>query len=150
MYNVHNMPGVLRFSMSGPFFMTKEEVATSGKFFCLRLLEELHKMGYDLQISAASTQARLAADTLFFRKVTCERPKAKVVCIAPWKQDTIILLNHNESVKREVENAIMDAWPSGIQRQKDEEVSGHTVHVIKMRILGRHLRQTSKTSESST
>ena len=38
-------------------------------------------MGYDLQISADLTQAQFAADVLFFRKVTRERPTAKVVCI---------------------------------------------------------------------
>merc|ERR1712198_703896 len=31
-----------------------------------------------------------------------------------------------------VENAIKDAWPSGIQRREDQEVLGHTVHDIKM------------------
>ena len=109
--------GVLQFSMYGLVFMTNngKELATLGKLFCLRLLEELHKMGYDLQISADLTQAQFAADVLFFRKVTRERPTAKVVCIAPWKQDTIVLLNHNERVKSKVENAIKGAWPSGIQ-----------------------------------
>ena len=42
------------------------------------------------------------------------------------------MLNHSESVKKMVENAIKDAWPSGIQRQEDREVLGHTVHEIKM------------------
>merc|ERR1712007_169352 len=31
-----------------------------------------------------------------------------------------------------VENAIKDAWPSGIQRQEEQQVLGHTVHDIKM------------------
>jgi len=57
---------------------------------------------------------------------------AKVVCIAPGKDDTIVLVNHNENVKRMVENAIKEAWPAGIQRQEDQEVLGHTVHDIKM------------------
>ena len=126
--------GVLQFSMSAPLFRTNngKEPATLGKLFCLRLLEELHKMGYDLQIGADLTRARYAAGALFFRKVTSERPTAKVVCIAPGKQDTIVLLNHDERVKSMVENAIKDAWPSGIQRQEEQEVLGHTVHDIKM------------------
>jgi len=126
--------GVLQFSMSAPLFRTNngKEPATLGKLFCLRLLEELHKMGYDLQIGADLTRARYAAGALFFRKVTSERPTAKVVCIAPGKQDTIVLLNHDERVKSMVENAIKDAWPSGIQRQEELEVLGHKVHDIKM------------------
>merc|ERR1712130_517431 len=47
-------------------------------------------------------------------------------------EDKIILMNHNENVKRMVENAIKEAWPAGIQRQEDQEVLGHTVHDIKM------------------
>merc|ERR1712055_541287 len=31
-----------------------------------------------------------------------------------------------------VENAIKDAWPSGIQREEEQEVLGQTVHDIKM------------------
>merc|ERR1712119_4000 len=110
----------------------RKEPATLGKLFCIRLLEELHKMGYDLQIGSDLTRAQFAAGTLFFRKVTSERPTAKVVCVAPGKKDTIVLLNHNEKVKSMVENAIKDAWPSGIQRQEEQQVLGHTVHDIKM------------------
>jgi len=126
--------GVLQFSMSSWLFATGngKEPATLGKLFCIRLLEELHKLGYDLQIGSDLTRARFAAGTLFFRKVSSERPTAKVVCVAPGKADTIVLLNHNEKVKSMVENAIKDAWPSGIQRQEEQQVLGHTVHDIKM------------------
>jgi len=126
--------GVLQFSMSALLFTTNngKEPATLGKLFCLRLLEELHKMGYDLQIGSDLTRDKYAAGTLFFRKVTSERPSAKVVCIAPGKKDTIVLLNHNERVKSMVENAIKEAWPEGIQRQDEQLVLGQTVHDIKM------------------
>merc|ERR1711971_291726 len=105
-----------------------KEPATLGKLFCIRILEELHKLGYDLQIGSDLTRARFAAGTLFFRKVSSERPTAKVVCVAPDKELTIVLLNHNEKVKSMVENAIKD----GIQRQEEQQVLGHTVHDIKM------------------
>merc|ERR1712001_743459 len=126
--------GVLQFSMSSWPFATGngKEPATLGKLFCIRLLEELHKLGYDLQIGSHLTRARFRAGTLFFRKVSSERPTAKVVCVAPGKEDTIVLLNHNERVKIMVENVIKDAWPSGIQRQEEQQVLGHTVHDIKM------------------
>jgi len=126
--------GVLQFTMASVLFVSGngKEPATLGKLFCVRILEELHKMGYDLQIGSDLTRASFAAGSLFFRKVSSERPTAKVVCIAPSKKDTIVLLNHNERVKGMVENAIKDAWPSGIQWQKEQEVRGHTVHDIKM------------------
>ena len=126
--------GALQFKMSGWLFVNGngKEPATLGKLFCIRLLEELHKMGYDLQIGSDLTRSSLAAGSLFFRKVTSERPPAKVVCVAPGKADTIVLLNHSETVKNMVENAIKDTWPSGIQRKEDREVLGHTVHDIKM------------------
>merc|ERR1712172_420980 len=126
--------GVLQFSMSSLLFATGngKKPATLGKLFCIRILEELHKLGYDLQIGSDLMRDRFAAGTLFFRKVTGERPTAKVVSVAPGKLDTIVLLNHSERVKSMVENAIKDAWPSGIQRQEDKEVLGHTVHDIKM------------------
>ena len=96
-----NKLGVLQFSMAASLFRTNngKEPATLGKLFCLRLLEELHKMGYDLQVGADLTRARFAAGALFFRKVTSEPLTAKVVCIAPGKADTIVLMNHSESVK---------------------------------------------------
>jgi len=126
--------GVLQFSMSALLFTTNngKEPATLGKLFCLRILEELHKLGYDLQIGSDLTRDIFAAGTLFFKKVTSERPPAKVICIAPGKKDTIVLLNHNESVKSMVEAAIKEAWPEGIQRQEEHQVLGQTVHDIKM------------------
>merc|ERR1711974_368643 len=104
--------------------------ATLGKLFCIRLLEEMHKMGYDLQISSDLARCSVViwngpqstTGTLFFRKVASERPTAKVVCVAPGRTDTIVLMNHNEKVKNAVENAIKDAWPSGILSQGDSKI----------------------------
>ena len=41
-------------------------------------------------------------------------------------------MNHSDSVKSMVDNAIKDTWPSGIQRQEDQQVIGYMVHDIKM------------------
>ena len=129
--------GVLQFTMMPLLFNTEKlengkEEATLGKLLCIWLLEELHKMGYDLQIGSDLTRKWRAAGTLFFRKGASERPSALVVCVAPEKWDTITLLNHSESVKTVAEKAIKDTWPPGIQRQEKHEVFGHTVHDIKM------------------
>merc|ERR1712038_1740058 len=45
--------GVLQFRMSFALFGTEnKKKSTLGNLFCIRLLEELHKMGFDLQISS--------------------------------------------------------------------------------------------------
>ena len=51
--------GVLQFSMSAWLFTNGhgKEPATLGNLFCIRLLEEMHKMGYDLQIGSDLTRA---------------------------------------------------------------------------------------------
>jgi len=125
--------GVFQIKMSFALFgFENKKRSTLGNLFCMRLLEELHKMGFNLQISSDLIRTSPSAGTLFFRKVTSERPTAKVVCIAPREKNTIVLLNHSESVKSMVENAIKDTWPKGIKMQKENEVLGHTVHYIKM------------------
>jgi len=127
--------GVIQFTMAADVFVCQSgrKPATMGKLFCIRILEELHKMGYDLQIASDLTRDRDSVSSLFFKKVASERPAARVVCIAPRKEDKIVLMNHNESMKSMVEEAIKNAWPSGIQRHEDQEVFGHTLHDIKMK-----------------
>ena len=126
--------GVMQFTMAANLFVSQsgKEAATMGKLFCIRLLEELHTMGYDLQISSDLTRDRYSASALFFKKVANERPAARIVCVAPGKEDRLILMNHTERVKNMVEDAIGNAWPSGIQRREDENVFGFTLHEIKM------------------
>ena len=126
--------GVTQFRMAADVFVCQsgKEPATVGKLFCIRVVEELHKMGYDLQVTSDLTRQRYSAASLFFKKVAGERPAAKVVCIAPGKEDKIILMNHNERVKSLVEEAIKTAWPPGIQRRENQEVLGLTLHDIKM------------------
>merc|ERR1711963_74028 len=46
--------GAMQFTMAADVFVCQsgKEPATLGKLFCIRILEELHKMGYDLQITS--------------------------------------------------------------------------------------------------
>ena len=109
--------GAMQFTMAADIFVCQsgKEPATLGKLFCIRILEELHKMGYDLQITSDLTRVRNSAASLFFKKVASERPAARAVCIAASKDDKIILMNHNESMKRMAEEAIESDWPLGIE-----------------------------------
>ena len=122
--------GVLQFTMAADLFVTAsgKEPATMGKLFCIKILEELHKIGFDLVIGSDLMRARFSASALFFRKVAEERPPAKMICVAPGKEDRMILINHDNQVKSMVEEAVRNAWPSGIQRSEEEEVLGHLLH----------------------
>ena len=120
---------------SGWLFTTGngKQAATLGKQLCLELLQELHKFGWDLELSSDLARSRHQASTLFFRKNSVERAGARVVCVAPGKQDSLTLLNHDDRVKTAVLEAIAEAWPHGIQESGDTEVLGLTMHDIKMR-----------------
>ena len=110
--------GVIQFTMAADVFGADcgKKAATMGKLFCIKIIEELHKIGYDLQIS--SDLMRGSASTLFFKKVTSERRQAKVICVALGSSDRITLINHNDRVKTMVEKAIQDTWPSGVQSRR--------------------------------
>ena len=71
--------GVVQFKMVGRVFDTNngKELATKGKLLCIRLLEELYKIGYELDLSSDLARSKLQASTLFFRKTACEQPGAR-------------------------------------------------------------------------
>ena len=90
--------GAMQFKLDNGLF----SFSNVGQLFCIRLFEELHKIGYDLEISSELARyssvpwqgPTLTAGTLFFRKVTSERPAAKVVCVDPnWK----VLVDHRNT-----------------------------------------------------
>jgi hypothetical protein len=126
--------GVTEVKMCDWFFTTNngKNAATLGKLLCIRLFEELHKLGYDLDLSSDLSRSKYQASALFFRKTTYERPPAKVVCVAPGKFDSMTLMNHDEKIKKVVLEAIQETWPAGISRAKDLEVLGHVLHDIEM------------------
>merc|ERR1719495_2707855 len=87
--------GVIQFTMAADVFgaASGKEAATMGKLFCIKIIEDLHKIVYDLQTS--SDLMRESASTLFFKKVAGERRQAKVICVALGSSDRITLINHN-------------------------------------------------------
>merc|ERR1719376_407337 len=72
-----------------------KKAATSGKMFTLRMFEEMHKLGYDPVVSSDLSRSYDQA-TLFFVKSTGERMSGRVVCLAPGKSDTLVLLRADE------------------------------------------------------
>ena len=126
--------GATQFTMLERLFTTNngKEAATLGKQLCVELLQELHKLGYDLQLSSDLARSRWQSATLFFRKMDVERPASRVVCVAPGKNDMITLLSHDERVRSSVEDAIKETWPKGIQSAHESCVLGLTMYDIQM------------------
>ena len=130
-----NKLGVWKFTMAADI-LGRRELATMGQLFCIKIIEDLHKMGYDLdngshpQIPAYNEYNSTC--NLWFKKVTGDRPWVKVIYVALEKLNKIILINHNDQVKSIVEEAVENAWPLGIKRHKQVEALGHELHEIKM------------------
>ena len=126
--------GAIQFTMTSSLFTTNngQRAATLGKQLCVELLQELYKLGWDLELSSDLARSEYQAAALFFRKTSIERPGARVVCVAPGKKDMFILLNFDQGVKDKVVEAIQETWPEGVQGSEDSEVLGLTLHNIKM------------------
>lgn len=126
--------GATQFTMSSSLFTTNngKQAATLGKQLCVELLQELYKLGWDLELSSDLARSRWQAAALFFRKTSVERPGARVVCVAPGKHDMLTLLNHDHRAKNKVVEAIQETWPTGIQEAQDCDVLGLMLHDIKM------------------
>ena len=105
--------------------------ATSGKLFTVLMFEEMYKLGYDPVVSSDLSRMFDQA-TWFFVKKTTERPPQRVACLAPGKSDTLVMLRADSRFMDTVRNAIMDAWPLGIQNEKIVESCGETLTEIKL------------------
>jgi len=130
-----NKLGVWKFTMAADI-LGRRELATMGQLFCIKIIEDLHKMGYDLDIDSLpqipAYNEYNSTCNLWFKKVTGDRPWVKVICVALEKLNKIILINHDDQVKSIVEEAVENAWPLGIKRHKEVEALGHEFHQIKM------------------
>ena len=82
-----------------------------GQLFCIKIIEDLHKMGYDLDIDShpqiPAYNEYNSTCTIWFKKVGGDRPWVKVICVALEKLNKIILINHNDQVKSIVEEAVI-------------------------------------------
>lgn len=105
--------------------------ATSGKLFTLRMFEEMYKLGYDLVVSSDLSRMFDQA-TWFFVKNTSERPAQRVVCLAPGKSDTLVLLRADDRFTGVVRSSIQESWPLGIQDEQTVESCGETLTEIKL------------------
>ena len=106
--------------------------ATSGKLFTLRMFEEMYKLGYDPVVSSDLSR-RYDQATWFFQRSHAERQPQKVSCLAPGQFDTLVLLRVDERFITTVRNAIIEAWPQGIQNEETFESCGEILTEFKLR-----------------
>ena len=114
--------------------------ATLGKFFALRLLEEMYNLGYNMHISSDLARQCDQA-TWFFSKSDIpneNKARSRVCCIAPGAThgathgNKLALLHHDEHIKQTVMLALKDAWPKGVSGTKDILSSGEMLHEISL------------------
>ena len=118
-----------------------KERATIGKFFAIRLFEEMYNLGYNLLISSDLARRADNATWYFARSEVPDenRAPARICCIAPGggmrRQDgmqKLVLLHHDEQVKQAVMLALGDAWPNGVSSTKDVQACGEQLHEINL------------------
>ena len=110
--------------------------ATLGKFFALRLLEEMYNLGYNMHISSDLAR-QFDLSTWFFSKSAIpneNRARSRVCCIAPggMRGNKLALLHHDEYIKQAVMLALGDAWPKGVSGTEDIMSSGEMLHEISL------------------
>ena len=118
-----------------------EANATLGTFFAIRLLEEMHDLGYGL-ITSTDLARECDNTTWYFAKSEISgksRARARICCIGPGDggrfsmrpmSNKLVLVRHDEHVKQAVMLALGDSWPSGVRSTKDLIACGERIHEI--------------------
>ncbi|XP_063688451.1 uncharacterized protein LOC134821677 [Bolinopsis microptera] len=112
--------------------------ATLGKFFAIRVLEEMYNLCYNL-ITSSDLAMYSDKSTWFFAKEAISdenRGKSRVCCIAPGgglRGNKLVLLHHDEHIKQAVMLALEDAWAKGVSGTKDVQSSGEILHEITLK-----------------
>ncbi|XP_063691640.1 uncharacterized protein LOC134823971 [Bolinopsis microptera] len=108
--------------------------STLGKFFALRLLEEMYNLGYN-PVTSSELATQHDKSTWFFAKSAHEnRGRARICCIAPGgtiRNNKLVLLHHDEHIKQAVMLAVGNAWPSS-SGAEDVSAAGETLHEISL------------------
>ena len=108
----------------------------------LRLLQEMYRLGYDLQNSAEMTagsgcglnckmQTVLETSTLFFKHSGIEdRKDVPLMCVAPFGDSHVTLLRYTDNIEKSVRQVIGACWPRGIHHEGLKEISGEVLKVF--------------------
>ena len=127
--------GSVQFRLPGSPFSPScgKDSAYLGKLFTLKLLEEMHVIGYDF-LSCADLSRAYDQGSLFFKQglMSGERPRKSVICVAPYGHDKLHLVHCTDGVVQHVVEAVNSAWKPGIQSEGSSSSEKH-LYEVKMR-----------------
>ncbi len=128
--------GCSQFKLPGnPFYLgVGKDSSTVGKLFGIRIMEELHNMGYDI-VCSADLARQYDNSTWFFAKNQnlAERSHRPVVCVAPGGHDKLVIVKGDVAVVASVRNAVEEAWSKGIQDERTSQTKYGEVFEFKLR-----------------
>ena len=127
--------GAVQFRLPGSPFAPNcgRDSAYFGKFFILRLLEQMHVIGYDFLTSIDLSRA-FDMGTLIFKQglMSGQRTKKTIIAVAPFSTDKIHMVNCTDGVVHTIKEAVITAWKPGIKSEGEVSADWH-VHEIKMK-----------------
>ena len=127
--------GSVQFRLPGsPFSPTcGKESAYFGKLFTLKLLEEMHVIGFDF-IACPDLSRAFDQGSLLFKQglMSGERPRKTIIAVAPYSNDKLHLINCTDGVIQNIIEAIKSVWKPGIKSEGASTSEKHS-HEVKMK-----------------
>ena len=108
--------GSIQFRLPGsPFSPTcGKDCAYFGKIFSLKLLEEMHVIGYDYMARADLSRAFDQGSLMFKQSLMSgQRPRKSIIAVAPYGNDKLHLINCTDGVIQTIMDAIVNILSLG-------------------------------------
>ena len=108
--------GSIQFRLPGsPFSPTcGKDSAYFGKIFSLKLLEEMHVIGYDYMACADLSRAFDQGSLMFKQSLMSgQRPRKSIIAVAPYGNDMLHLINCTDGVIQTIMDAIVNILSLG-------------------------------------
>ncbi len=117
-----------------PFCLrVNKDHSTLGKIFATRVFEEMYAMGYDFVCSADLTRTLDHSTWFFAKSQQAERIKRRFLCVAPGGFDKLVVVQGDEHLISVLQDAIVQAWELGIQREGSRHTKYENVYEFKLK-----------------
>lgn len=128
--------GAVQFRLPGSPFAPNcgRDSAYFGKFFILRLFEQMNVIGYDF-LSCVDLSRAYDQGTLIFKQglMSGERSKKTVIAVAPYSTDKLHMVNCTDGVVQTIKEAVLASWKPGIKSEGEVSPSDWHLYEIKMK-----------------
>ena len=128
--------GSIQFRLPGsPFSPTcGKDSAYFGKIFTLKLVEEMHVIGFDFMACADLSRAFDQGSLMFKQSLMSgQRPRKSIIAIAPYGNDKLHLVNCTDGVVQTVMDVIVSVWKFGV---KSEGASSSEKQLYEIKLKG--------------